>query len=78
MYDDWAPYPGGVDAASLSAYPHQDPFDHPYYWNREENPERDAAWAALTLKQKIVGSICSIAVGAAGASLLIALVQILH
>ena len=44
----------------------------------EGNPEFAAYWATLTLKQKIVGSVCSIAVGAAGAGVLIALVQFLH
>ncbi len=44
----------------------------------EGNPEFAAYWATLTLKQKIVGSVCSIAVGAAGAGVLIALLQFLH
>lgn len=78
MHEIKFPHPGGIDAASLSAYPRTDPFDHPYYWNREEDPERDAAWAALTLKQKVISSVCSIAVGAAGAGMLIAIVQFLH
>lgn len=78
-------YPGGLDAESISRYGYYDPideyshqFDHPCYRGENRSPELDAAWAALTLKQKIVGSVCSIAVGAAGAGLLIALVQFLH
>lgn len=42
------------------------------------NPEFSAYWTTLTLKQKIVGSLCSIAAGAAGAGVLIALVGFLH
>jgi len=44
----------------------------------EGNPEFAVFWATLTLKQKIVGSLCSIAVGAGGAGLLIALFAVLH
>lgn len=72
------PHPGGTDPASLSIYGRNDPFDHPYYRCCCRDPEVDAYWESLSLKQKIVGSLCSIAVGAAGAGLLIALVTYLH
>lgn len=78
MDDTWSPSSGGSDAASIIRYGLDDPFDDPWFRSQHESPEQDAAWAALTLKQKIVGSVCSIAVGAAGAGLLIALVQFLH
>lgn len=78
MDDTWSPYPGGRDAESLIRYGRSDLFDHPYYRCCCRDPEVDAYWDSLTLKQKIVGSLCSIAVGAGGAGLLIALAAFLH
>lgn len=78
---DWSenpPHYGGIDIRSMNVYGRSDPFDDHFYNGRISNPEFAAYWATLTLKQKIVGSVCSIAVGATGAGLLILLVQLLH
>ncbi|GAO52966.1 hypothetical protein [Novosphingobium sp. MD-1] len=77
MSDDWyktRPRVGGIDLQSEFLYGRRNSFDEPIYGN----PEAAAYWATLSLKQKIVGSLCSIAVGAAGTGLLIALFAVLH
>lgn len=76
MSDEWPslpPRPYGLDPASRFLYGDD-------FIARANNvhPESAAYWATLTLKQKVVGSLCSIAVGAGGARLLIALATFLH
>ncbi|WP_292960270.1 hypothetical protein [Novosphingobium sp. UBA1939] len=82
MDEHWltsGPRPGGIDLESKFLYGSRArPFEDSIFVSDRNNPEVAAYWATLTLKQKIVGSVCSIAVGAAGAGLLIALVQFLH
>lgn len=81
MSHDWyetRPHYGGIDLTSINSYGQADPFDNSFFNGSSGNPEAAAYWATLTLKQKIIGSLCSIAVGAGGAGLLIALVAYLH
>lgn len=78
MDDDWhvrhRAYPGGYDTDSIVMFGLPQSLSE----STEGNPEFAVFWATLTLKQKIVGSLCSIAVGAVGAGLLIALFAVLH
>lgn len=81
MSDDWCgrhPYYGGSDIESVSRYGEPEPFEDFFFNGGLANDEAAAYWATLSLRQKIVGSLCSIAVGAGGAGLLIALFAVLH
>ena len=82
MSHDWyesGPHPSGLDLESRFYYGgRNNPFDDNFAVAGGGNPEAAAYWATLSLKQKIVGSICSIAVGAGAAGLLIALASFLH
>lgn len=72
-WDDWSRQ-SSDDFSSFLRIDSSTPASDRYF---DGNPELAAYWATLTLKQKIVGSLGSIAAGAAGAGALIALVGFL-